>query len=112
MNKVLVQGDVLDITDVELFGKRVSGITVETKEKYKDKQGQVKSWSTRIKCTYDDSVHGEVKKGDNVLIEGKLSVRSTETDRGKVYITEVRTEQLTVLHAPEITSPNYAEQPF
>lgn len=94
MNKVLLAGEVIDKNTVDLQGKKLDTFTVEAKERYKDKAGEVKIWSTRIKCTYDGSTHGYLEKGDFVVAEGKLVIRSFDSEKGKVWITEVRCDQV------------------
>lgn len=112
MNKVIISGEVLDLSDVEVHGKPLTAMTVEVKEKYKDRQGEIKSWSTRCKCTFDMTLHGTVEKKDIVVAEGRLSVRTIESDKGRVYITEIRCDQVTKLPSTSPVKLDPASAPF
>lgn len=112
MNKVIISGEVLDLSDVEIHGKPLTLMTVEVKEKYKDKQDNIKSWSIRCKCTFDMGLHGPVEKGDIVVAEGRLAIRSLESDKGRVYITEIRCDQVTKLPSSSPVKLDSASPPF
>jgi|SRR5688572_25414269 len=107
MNKVMLVGNVLD-TKTE-YGKnehKYINFTLESKEQYRDKHGETKSWSTRIRCIYEPPADDiTVEAGDYMFCEGKINTRNIETEKGKVWITEVKCSDVKRLGSTEEETP-------
>lgn len=97
MNKVAVSGEVSSCRDEAWNGRKFLNFVVDTKETYKDKvTGEMKSWSTRVKCTYEHP-NFAIGIGDYVYIDGKLTVRAIESEKGKAWVTEVRCNEVQIV---------------
>ena len=95
INKLILIGNVGSDADIHTLdtGAKVAKFSVATNENYKDKSGE---WQTNtewhnIVCWRDLAEKAEqLKKGNLVYIEGKLTHRSYEDKDGiKRYVTEV-----------------------
>lgn len=95
MNKVIILGRIGNDPELKVFdnGGQVCQFSVATDESYTNKQGE------RIKQTewhnvvfsgkVAEVVHKYFKKGERILVEGKLRTRSWDSEQGKKYMTEI-----------------------
>ena len=104
LNKVILIGHLGDEPDVKFTtsGTAVANLSLATNESWKDGEGQVKEkteWHRIVVFGKRAEVAGEwLKKGQLLLVEGKLQTRSWEDkDKVKRYSTEVICENFVML---------------
>jgi len=104
-NKVELLGNVGNDPEIKTFdnGNKIANFSLATTEKWKDKQtGEKKEHTEWHKVVVNgklvDVVEKYVKKGDRLMIDGKIKTRSYE-DKNKEnrYITEVICSDLLML---------------
>lgn len=83
-------------------GAKLAKFTIATNEKWKDSKGEVQEetqWHNIVAWGKTaEIVENYLVKGKEVAIDGKLTHRSYETDKGeKRYITEVRADEILML---------------
>ena len=108
MNKVILLGNVGKTPDVQTTsnGTSVAKFTLATSERYKDRAGNIKDlteWHT-VRCwrATADFVGNYVKKGSQVLVEGKLHTESWEgSDGQKRYQVIIEAENIQLLDRRE-----------
>lgn len=102
MNKVILFGRLgADPTPKIVNGSTVINVGLATSEKYKDKNGELKE----ITEWHNISAWGSVaeyigkygKKGDRVLVEGKISTRSYESNGETKKVTEIKAEKMDLI---------------
>jgi len=115
MNKAIIQGRLGKDPEVRTLptGAMVANISVATSEKYKDKTtGETKEitdWHSIVAYQGTAEIASKfLKKGDQVLIEGKIRTRSWEKDSITRYTTEIICDRLVLLGGNRNTG---AEQP-
>ena len=115
MNKAIVCGRVGTDPEVRDFsnGVQLCTFTLATSESYKDKNGnkQVKTEWHRLQVWGQLSkvVREHVKKGSQILAEGKLSTRSYERNGNKQYVTEINVSNIKLLSS-SASKPSQQEQ--
>ena len=111
MNKAILVGNIgkepelKSISDVSYCA-----FTVATNESYKDKNGE---WQTKTEwhniVTWRNTAEyasNNLKKGNQVLIEGKITTRSWEDQQGnKRYTTEIIAEKVKLLEKKTREAP-------
>jgi len=102
VNKVILIGNVGKDPEVRQAGNsKVANFSLATSENYKDKQGnkQTKTeWhNITIWGNLASVVERFVKKGDKILLEGKVVTRSYEKNGEKRYATDIVCSQMTML---------------
>lgn len=104
MNEVYLIGNLTK--DVELrytkTGKPVATYTVACNERFKAADGTEKEMTAFVNCVswnLDAEKIAEGKKGNRVVVNGRLSTRSYEdANKVKKYVTEVITRNVAVDH--------------
>lgn len=103
-NKVILSGHLGKDTEYQVLENNtpVAKFSLATTEVYKDKNGQSHSetdWHQVVVWRgLAELAHKYLKKGSQVLIEGKLKYRCYEDKSGvKHYVTEVIAEELVML---------------
>jgi len=109
VNKVILIGHLGKDPEVRVFENsqdpnkpnKVAKFSLATTETYKNKDG-VKTDTTEwhnivVRRGLADVVEKYLKKGQQVYIEGKIKTRSYEKDGQTRYITEIETENMTML---------------
>lgn len=104
MNRVIIIGNLGKDPEMKEFsnGNKVANFTMATSEKYTDKSGE------RVENTewHNVKIFGKLaevcekwlKKGSKVMVEGKISTRSYETNDGETkYTTEIIGQNLEML---------------
>lgn len=104
MNEVFLRGNVGKDPVIKTFqdGGQIANFSIATQERYRDKEGKtntVTDWhNLQVWGKLCSVVEKYVKKGDSVLIRGKLKTRSyDDKDGNKKYITEVHVQELEML---------------
>jgi|SRR5690606_34953898 len=111
MNKVILVGRVGKDVETRTIdgGTMVSRVSLATSEKYKKKNGDVEEktqWHNIVLWSgLADIAAKYVKKGDRILIEGKVEYRSWEKDGKTNYTTEILATQLEMLGGPNGSKP-------
>lgn len=112
MNHARASGEILDFKEEVWNNRHFTSFVVDTKKQYKDKAtGEMKSWSTRLKCTYEHP-NFALNVGDYVYVEGSINNRSIESQKGKVWVTEIKCEDVQVLKSVKPRSTNYGPAPM
>lgn len=73
--------------------KKLITFTVECKEKYRNRDGEIKSWANRVNVNWEpveDEV--EICDGDYVLVSGRIKVSSKEYKGERKYFTNIAAE--------------------
>lgn len=121
MNKVILTGR-LGI-DPELkyttSGKAFSKFTLATNERWKDSEGNKQkktTWHKIVAWGKLAEICGEyLKKGSQVMVEGRIENRSWEKDGKKNYITEIIIKEMEMLDSkidnPKQSEPDTNSQP-
>ena len=108
-NKVILIGNVGKDPEVKTINDtQVAKFSLATSESYKDKQGVRKTiteWHN-IECwgNLAGIVESYVKKGSQLLIEGKNKTNSWEKDGEKKYMTVVKVDNLRMMSKAEAES--------
>lgn len=96
MNKVILHGRLGADVEVKTTqsGVSIASLNIATDESYNDKSGNKIDRTEWHKVIFFGSVTATLSKyfhkGDGIIIEGKLSTRSWETEKGeKRYATEI-----------------------
>lgn len=79
-----------DATITNVNGKSVINFSVAATDKYKDKQGQIKEDTTWVACSFwaeKPNLVPYLKKGTQVAVEGKPSVRTYTNKESKTIAT-------------------------
>lgn len=104
-NKVTLIGYLGNDPEVTTFenGKQVARFNIATNESYKNKQGERvenTQWHTIIAWNNLAKIMSEnVKKGEQIALEGKLTQRSYESKSGeKRFVTEIEMRDLLFLN--------------
>lgn len=103
MNKVILMGRVGKDPESRDFGQggQACNFSVATNETWKDKSGVKQEKTTWHKVVCYGKLAGicqeYVKKGKQILIEGKINTRSYDKEGAKVYITEVNADEVKFL---------------
>lgn len=115
MNKIFISGRWTKDHDIKYTqsGTAILSNTIASNRKFKNQNGEYESdfvnvimFNQQAKYVADYS-----KKGDKVLIEGRLQVRNYENQEGKkVYITEVVADSVELL-TPKQTTTNQFGNP-
>jgi single-strand DNA-binding protein len=116
MNKVILIGNVGKDPEVTTFknGDRIATLSLATSEKYKDKQGQsqeVTEWH-RVKFNGKmvDIVEKWVKKGDKIVVEGKIHYSKKENNGVTTYFTDILCRDMTMLTPKQQGNQNQLSQ--
>ena len=108
-NKVILIGNVGKDPEIKTINEtKVAKFSLATSESYKDKQGVRKTiteWHN-IECwgNLAGIIESYVKKGSQLLIEGKSKTNSWEKDGEKKYMTVVKVENLRMMSKAEAES--------
>lgn len=100
MNKAILSGNAGQDPEVRILqnGSIMASLSLATSERYKDKDGEKKVTTTWhnlvIWGKLAEVVEKYVKKGDRLLIIGKIQNRSYEKDGQTRYITEIVVSEL------------------
>ena len=104
LNKVILIGNLGADPEIREMpdGTKMAKFSIATTEKYKNKQGELISntdWHNIVLWRRSAEVAEQyLKKGDSVLIEGKIKNRSWEDENGgKKYATEIQGDSMTLL---------------
>lgn len=94
MNRAIIVGRLGKDPELkDIKGTSLCSFSVATSEKWKDKNGQAQErteWhNIKVFGPMADNCHKYLKKGSQVLVEGKIQTRSYEKDGDKKYITEI-----------------------
>lgn len=108
-NKVVLMGNLGADPEIRTFdnGGKVASFRIATTERWKDKntgeQKEQTDWHNIVvrSAGLAGVVENYVKKGSQVLIDGKLRYRSYEQNGEKKYITEVVVDNLTMIGKPQ-----------
>lgn len=99
--------------------KKLVMFSVECKEKYRNRDGEIKSWSNRISINWEpveDEV--ELSDGDYVFVSGRIKVSSKEYNGERKYFTNIAAETVqrlhssSEIHSSEIPSLKQEDIPF
>lgn len=108
-NKVILIGNVGVDPEVVTFenGGKLAKLSLATSETYKNKDGEKMTdtqWhNVVVRGKTADIVEQYVKKGDKLLVEGKLTTRSYEDrDGNKRYVTEVVSFSVQMMGSPQL----------
>ncbi|MEZ4912378.1 MAG: single-stranded DNA-binding protein [Saprospiraceae bacterium] len=117
VNKVILIGHLGTDPDVRTLenGTKVGSFTLATNESYRDKNDQwqtLTEWHNIVVWRYQaEKAERELKKGNLVYIEGKLTHRKYQTSDGQDrYITEIVANNVNSLERKERTG--FAESSF
>lgn len=104
MNKVILIGRVGKDPEYRNFesGSEVANFTLATSEKFKDKDGKVQEqteWHNVVAWgKIASTINSYVKKGSQIMVEGKIKTRSWKKDNGeKAYSTDINLERLELI---------------
>jgi single-strand DNA-binding protein len=103
VNRVILIGNLGKDPDIITFdnGVKKASFSLATTESYKNKEGNrvdQTEWHNIVMWRgLADIAERFLRKGSQIYIEGKLRTRSYETDGIKKYITEVFTDNMTML---------------
>ena len=93
MNKAIIIGNVGKDPEIKKFDNgQVANLTIATTEKYtkNDEKVGVTEWHNIVATgKLSEIIEKWVKKGDKILIEGKIRTRSYEKNGEKRYVTEI-----------------------
>ena len=111
LNKVILIGNLGADPEMREMpdGTKMAKFSIATTEKYKNKQGELISntdWHNIVLWRRSAEVAEKyLKKGDSVLIEGKIKNRSWEDENGiKKYATDLQGDSMTMLGSKRETS--------
>ena len=102
-NKVVLVGNVGQDPEVRTVSdKKVASVSLATSEVWKDKDGKKNEnteWHRLVAWSpFAEIIERFVKKGSQILVEGKLTYRSYDNKDGqKVFLTEIKVTGLTLL---------------
>ncbi len=103
VNRVILIGNLGKDPDIMTFdnGVKKASFSLATTESYKNKEGtrvDQTEWHNIVMWRgLADVAERFLHKGDQIYIEGKLRTRSWEQDGVKKYITEILTDNMTML---------------
>lgn len=105
-NRATLVGNVGKDPDVRDVGDTVvAKLSLATSEKFKNRDGERIEETTWHNVVFwrklAEIVEKYVKKGDRILVEGKITTRSYEKDGEKKYITEIVADTMKMLGSPE-----------
>ena len=113
LNKVILIGNLGADPEIREMpdGTKMAKFSIATTEKYKNKQGELISntdWHNIVLWRRSAEVAEQyLKKGDSVLIEGKIKNRSWEDENGiKKYATDIQGDSMTMLGSRRDDSPS------
>ena len=95
LNKVIIYGNLTRDPELKSLpsGSAVTNFSVATNRKWKDKDGgqkeSVEFHNIVVFGRQAETVAQYMRKGSGILIEGRLQIRSWETDGVKKYRTEI-----------------------
>lgn len=95
LNNVTISGRLGNNPEVVAFenGSKITKFSIANNEYYKSKDGEQKTHTNWVMVVYPKELpsflQNKVLKGEEVVIEGRLKVRSYENDDSKKYFTEV-----------------------
>lgn len=97
VNKVLIIGNVGNDPTLKTFdnGGKIVSFSLATNESYKNKQGEKVTNTQWHNVVFNmpkivETIEKHVKKGDMILVEGKINYRDyTDKEGQKKYITEI-----------------------
>ena len=104
-NRVQLLGRLGAEPEIKSFGKekKMARLSIATSDKYKDAKGEIVEdtqwhnlviWNTGLVGITEKFL----KKGSQIIVEGKLSYRQWENDEGKKqYITEITVNEIQML---------------
>lgn len=114
VNKVILVGNLGADPEIKSFesGAQNAKISLATSERFKDKNGEVKTetqWHYVIFWNkLAEIVDRYLKKGSRIYVEGKIKTRSYEDGEGVTrYVTEIIASQMTMLGGNESTSDSH-----
>ena len=102
-NKVILAGNVGQDPEVRTVSdKKVASVSLATSEVWKDRDGNKNEnteWHRLVAWSpFAEIIERFVKKGSQILVEGKLTYRSYDNKDGqKVFLTEIKVTGLTLL---------------
>lgn len=101
MNKVILIGRCGKDPEIKFTpgGTQVASFSIATSEKYKNKSGELveKTDWHNITVWGQRSVLDYIKKGTELVVEGKIQTDSYEKDGVKKYITKIVSEKITLI---------------
>ena len=111
MNKAIIIGNVGKDPEIKKFDNgQVANLTIATTEKYtkNDEKVEVTEWHNIVATgKLSEIIEKWVKKGDKILIEGKIRTRSYEKNGEKRYVTEIFALNMEMLGGKK--SPNTSD---
>jgi single-strand DNA-binding protein len=110
MNKAIIIGNVGKDPEIKKFDNgQVANLTIATTEKY-SKNGEkveVTEWHNIVATgKLSEIIERWVKKGDKILIEGKIRTRSYEKNNEKRYVTEIFALNMEMLGGKRNSEPS------
>lgn len=112
INKAILLGNVGKTPEIRTFdnGNKVASFSVATTEKWIDRDGEKKEYTewhnVSVMGKTAEFVEKYVKKGAQVLVEGKIRTRSyTNTNGEKRFVTEVVSQSLQLIGGKKDDSP-------
>lgn len=100
LNKIFIIGNLTKDPEIAAIpgGTKVCSMTVATNKAWKDKEGATQETAefhnVVIFGNKAETCHMYLKKGQTVLVEGRVQTRSWDTDGGKRYKTEIISENI------------------
>lgn len=111
MNKAIIIGNVGKDPEIKKFDNgQVANLTIATTEKYtkNDEKVELTEWHNIVATgKLSEIIEKWVKKGDKILIEGKIRTRSYEKNGEKRYVTEIFALNMEMLGGKK--SPNTSD---
>ena len=111
MNKVILKGNVGKDAELRTFesGQSIATTTLATTERWRDKNtGEKREASEWHNLVFGDNyakiAAHYIKKGSQILVEGKIVQRSWEADGVKKYMTEIRVSSFEFCGTPPDTN--------
>lgn len=107
LNKATIIGNIVRDPELKALpsGAKVVAYSIATNRKYKDKNGETKEQVEYHNIVtfgkMAELVAQYLKKGAQVMVEGRLQTRSWESDGKKMYRTEVVTEMVQFGNRPK-----------
>lgn len=117
MNRVILRGFVGQDPEYRTIGETsVIKFSLATSERYKDKNNEYQTKTEWHKCTawggLANFLEKALKKGSNVLVEGKIQYSNYEKNGEKMYSTDIKVESCEVLDKREEgASSKYSKEP-
>jgi single-stranded DNA-binding protein len=100
LNKVYFSGNVTEVKD----GEKAFAFFVRSVETYNDNEYETVARFVAFKKTAEQA-RATIKKGDQIIIEGRLSSRKKEGDNGTFYNLEAVAEKFLVVAPAKVDTP-------